>query len=140
MALSLGRGEDKEMGLDLPGEDLGSLMVEVNDKRKRLAADKSCNSCLGDPFRKNSFSIIEILEQKNSFSFNSIFSKDCIVSSDSEFKVIHHASSSEISLSSISCLILEEPNNRNRFALGVSLGIVQRSQGLGRGASLLLQP
>merc|ERR1712013_507902 len=44
------------------------------------------------------------------------------------------------SLSSISCLILEEPNNRNRFALGVSLGIIQRGQGLGRGASLLLQP
>ena len=49
MALSLGRGEDKEMGLDLSGEDLlGSLMVEVNDKRKRLTADKSCNCLLGD--------------------------------------------------------------------------------------------
>ena len=49
MALSLGRGEYKEMGLDLSGEDLlGSLMVEVNDKRKRLAADKSCNCLLGD--------------------------------------------------------------------------------------------
>merc|ERR1719312_882132 len=132
---------DKEMGLDLSGEDLlSSLMVEVNDKRERLAADKSCNGCLGDPFRENSFSIIKILEQKNSFSFYSIFSKDSIVSGDSKFKVIHHASSSEISLSSISCLILEEPNNRNRFALGISLGIIKRGKGLGRGASLLLQP
>ena len=98
------------------------------------------NKMFSHPFRENSFSIIKILEQQNSFSFNSIFSKDCIVSGDSEFKVIHHASSSEISLSSISCLILEEPNNRNRFALGVSLGIIQRGQSLGRGASLLLQP
>ena len=48
MALSLGRGEDKEMGLDLSREDLlGSLMVKVDDKRKRLAADKSCNCLLG---------------------------------------------------------------------------------------------
>merc|ERR1719320_553139 len=101
-------------------------MVEVDDKRKRFTADKSCNSFLGDPFRENSFSIIKILGQKNSFSLNSIFSKDSIVSGDSEFKVIHHANSSEISLSSISCLILEESNNRNRFALGVSLGIVKR--------------
>ena len=49
MAVSLSGGEDEEVGLDLSGEDLlGSLMVEVNDKREGFTAYKLSNSFLGD--------------------------------------------------------------------------------------------
>ena len=49
MAVSLGRGEDQQVGLDLAREDLlGSFVVEVNDKWEGLTADEDANGFFSD--------------------------------------------------------------------------------------------
>merc|ERR1719342_1309935 len=115
-------------------------MVEVHNKWKRLGGDKLGDLFFSQSFGEKSLAIIEGLDHDDTLALNSIFAADSLISGDTKRNVIKVGSSREVSLSSISSLILEAPNNSNSLSIDESLGFFSISQSLGRGSGLLLYP
>merc|ERR1719336_2595376 len=131
MVISSNRREEEEVGLDLSWEDLlSSLMVEVNNKWKRLGGDKLGDLFFSQSFGEKSLAIIEGLNHDDTLALNSIFAADSLISGDTERNVIKVGSSREVRLGSISSLILEAPNNSNSLSINESLGFLSIGQSL----------
>merc|ERR1712131_524310 len=64
-----------------------------------------------------SLAIIKGLDHDDTLALNSIFAADSFISGDTERNVIKVGSSREVSLGSISSLILEAPNNSNSLSM-----------------------
>merc|ERR1712027_46437 len=115
-------------------------MVEVNNKRQRLGHNKLGDLILSEFLSQSSLAIIKCLGNKDTLARDIIFSTGSLISSDTKWKIIKIGSSGQVSLGSISGLILETSNNSNSLSFNESLDFLCISQSLGRWTSLLLNP
>merc|ERR1711884_913662 len=138
VVISLGGGEQEEVGLDLAREDLlGSLVIEVHNKGQRLGRHELSNLLLSDPLGQDSLAVVKGLDNNDSLSLNSVLGA---VTGDSERHVVNVGGSGEESLGSISGLVLEASEDSHSFPLNKGLDSLGISQGSGRRSSLLLNP